>query len=363
MMPRRVKRFLRFWVLVALFLPPAIVGPFVLVEGVPPWEAQATPGQPPFEVCPKYAAWAPELPPGATEPAAAVEIPPEPAAAVLGPLGPPGAADCPDDPLLAQAPPDAPEPPAPKPLAVRVMGPRDAVCGDMVRITAVVTGPPGTPIRWSIVHITVTEPRDGEYKIAATPILDYEPAEGTKGRTICFSNRNPGLYKISVAVADAGAIEIAEHNLELVSGEAVFDEQPPVEQPPQAQTPPNLTIPPTEQMPELAGELDATAIVEGFIAQVPSANRIGEATSVGGCFRITANRIQTNTFPEADDPLLDVAKQVQTNLGQKAPPWIAFVGKIGALRAALQQTGHMHDDLESQREFLSEIANVLAASK
>jgi len=380
MIPRSIRRCLAVVFLLVLLLPPSIVGPFVLVDGRPPWDAAALANRDayPFEVSPEFAAEAPETAQAASQAGGEPVFSPEEGPPVLGDPGGPG-----EDPPTVETPPAASSPrsvpaglgalaegpveeippPAAKPLAVRILAPQDAVCGDTVRVTVVITGQ-ASAVKFSIERIEVVEPEEGRYVISTVPITDYIREEGSGGRTVGFSNRHPGTYKLTVAVAGPGTIEIAVHDITMLPGETTQAPTQAADAAGQPATIQALETPPAGTVPEMTEPPDARAIVQGFVAQVPTANRKGEAQTVGGCFRITANRIQTKAFPAGEDPLLDVARQVAAAMGTKAAPWTAFLGKIGALRAALVQLGQMDpDDLEQQREFLSEVANVLAAAE
>lgn len=241
---------------------------------------------------------------------------------------------------------------ASEPVTVDIKGPRDAVCGDLVHLQAVTTGD-ARSFKWELI------PDVGELLV-----LDG-------GRRAAFTNRNPGFYRIAVAVAGGGdMVDFCEHEVELIPSEPEEIQQPqtfiPQPQPvpqqmipqqvvPQPQVvPQNLETTPSPQFQQTITFKDA---VLRSLNLIQRNSRAAEARVLGGCVRSTSNRISTTS--SVSDPFMDIRRQALLDLGNAYPAWGSFLSYVETLFNQYRSQGIVNSR-ETVVAFLDELYQILA---
>lgn len=217
----------------------------------------------------------------------------------------------------------APQPTFVQPLEVSINSPRDALVGDMVTITAEVSGTP-TDFEWS-----VDPPLEG------LMVLDG-------GRKAVFANREAGDYLIMVAVAGNGG--------QVRSARKVFSLLPaPPENPITAQS-----------LPLAAPPVDVGDLVRRWVAEVRTVNKPGESQAIAGSFRAMAALARQGNI--GSDPLRDVeAAGEEAVTPQRFAAWEPFFGHLREFLFPLNQSGHLQT-ADQYANVFEKIAGMLEAS-
>jgi hypothetical protein len=222
------------------------------------------------------------------------------------------------------------------PLTARIMAPSDAVRGDLVPLQLITTGDV-TAVKWQL-----------SPAVPGLVTLD-------SGRSAVFSQREPGIYRVLVAVAGPSSVELAEHELELVDGVNTAS------QPSANRRPAHQPTPAEEDCP-IERTIQALPLDAALLAQVNQAatrNRSTEARILGSCYRSTASRLQSGLFPEGGDPFADVEKQAVLALGNAAPAWTGTMQAVKQHGQQLQADG-LCVDAAGFAAMFSEVAGILA---
>ena len=192
-------------------------------------------------------------------------------------------------------------------LEVRIAGPVDVLVGDMVELAAETTAE-ATSFAWSI------DP----------------PAQGLivmdGGSKAVFANRQAGEYLVIVSCANA-------------HGDTAHATRPFTLRPSPPENP--LTV---ESLAEANPPPDLSDLIRRWVAEVQSENKFGEAATVAGSLRQTANLLAQNSLQITGDgdPLFEVEKAAELAMGPgNFPKWHSFFARVRDFLYPLNVRGYV----------------------
>lgn len=202
-------------------------------------------------------------------------------------------------------------------LAVRIIGQRDGLVGDLMYFALEVTGTPDS-VEWSL------DP----------PVHGFHILDGR--RNAVFSNRDTGEYEIYVSVGGDKQVAHDKFKFAIEAGQLPPQAAPAA---PTQQFMPQMQMPMMQQQQQMPfGATDWKGGVKVLAERVQSATRRQEGIQLAGSFREVANELRVGTF-SGGDPWLEAVKQSREALGASFTPWQQFFRDLITTVASLHQRG------------------------
>jgi hypothetical protein len=227
------------------------------------------------------------------------------------------------------------------PVTVELRGPRFAVQGDRIYFHSVVSGNAGKPA-WKL------DPTEA----GALTVVDNS--------TVQFSSLKEGKFTLTVVIAGQGnqaaLDQITFENVTLTEEQSEKPATPLLDgQPAQ----PGLVHAMQEMFPPAPKDPTPMELTIGALEQVASENKAAEARYVAGILYEMARRAREGMVPRNFDFPLEIEKEVDRLLKERAPLWHAFTISIDTIMEEMRRQGRVTSSVGTQAVILMEIANTL----